>query len=201
MAQSGYTPISLYYSTTPSAAPTAGNLVNGELAINIKDGKLYYKDDTGTVKVIAGSGGSGVVAGSNTQIQFNNNGVFGASANLTWNGTTLGVTGALTASADSSFTSTGALLVSKGTNAQRPGSPADGMLRYNTDEDSFEGYIDGAWGGISGAQANGCIYENNIDITANYTLTAGKNGFSVGPITVASGVTVTVPSGQRWVVL
>jgi len=104
MAQSGYTPISLYYSTTPSAAPTAGNLVNGELAINIKDGKLYYKDDTGTVKVIAGSGGSGVVAGSNTQIQFNNNGVFGASANLTWNGTTLGVTGALTASADSSFT-------------------------------------------------------------------------------------------------
>jgi len=53
------------------------------------------------------------------------------------------------------------------------------MLRYNTDEDSFEGYIDGAWGGISGAQANGCIYENNVDITANYTLTAGKNGFSV----------------------
>lgn len=200
MAQAGFTPLSLYYSTTASAAPTAGNLVNGELAINITDGKLYYKDNTGTVKVIAGSGGSGVVAGSNTQIQFNNNGVFGASANLTWNGTQLSTTG-FTASSDSSFTSTGALLVSKGTNAQRPGSPADGMLRYNTDEDSFEGYIDGAWGGISGAQANGCIYENNVDITANYTLTAGKNGFSVGPITVAAGVTVTVPSGQRWVVL
>lgn len=200
MAQAGFTPLSLYYSTTASAAPTAGNLVNGELAINITDGKLYYKDNTGTVKVIAGSGGSGVVAGSNTQIQFNNNGVFGASANLTWNGTLLSTTG-FTASSDSSFTSTGALLVSKGTNAQRPGSPADGMLRYNTDEDSFEGYIDGAWGGISGAQANGCIYENNVDITANYTLTAGKNGFSVGPITVAAGVSVTVPSGQRWVVL
>lgn len=200
MAQAGFTPLSLYYSTTASAAPTAGNLVNGELAINITDGKLYYKDNTGTVKVIAGSGGSGVVAGSNTQIQFNNNGVFGASANLTWNGTLLSTTG-FTASFDSSFTSTGALLVSKGTNAQRPGSPADGMLRYNTDEDSFEGYIDGAWGGISGAQANGCIYENNVDITANYTLTAGKNGFSVGPITVAAGVSVTVPSGQRWVVL
>jgi len=53
MAQTNYTPVSLYYSTTASAAPTSGNLVNGELAINITDGKLYYKDNTGTVQVIA----------------------------------------------------------------------------------------------------------------------------------------------------
>ena len=53
MAQATYTPISLYYSTTASAAPTAGNLVNGELAINIIDGKLYYKDNVGVVKIIA----------------------------------------------------------------------------------------------------------------------------------------------------
>ena len=53
MAQATYTPISLYYSTTASAAPTAGNLVNGELAINIIDGKLYYKDNTGAVQIIA----------------------------------------------------------------------------------------------------------------------------------------------------
>jgi len=44
MAQTNYTPISLYYSTTAAAAPTAGNLVDGELAINTNDGKLYYKD-------------------------------------------------------------------------------------------------------------------------------------------------------------
>lgn len=93
MAQTGYTPISLYYSTTASQAPTAGNLANGELAINITDGKLYYKDNTGTVKVIAGSGGTGIVAGSNTQIQFNNNGVFGASSSLTWDGTKITTTG------------------------------------------------------------------------------------------------------------
>jgi hypothetical protein len=43
--------------------------------------------------------------------------------------------------------------------------------------------------------------ENNITISSNYTLTAGKNGFSVGPVTVATGVSVTVPSGQRWVVI
>jgi hypothetical protein len=52
MAQTGYTPISLYYSTTASAAPTAGNLANGELAININDGKLFYKDSGGSVQVI-----------------------------------------------------------------------------------------------------------------------------------------------------
>ena len=53
MAQATYTPISLYYSTTASAVPTAGNLVNGELAINIIDGKLYYKDNVGAVQIIA----------------------------------------------------------------------------------------------------------------------------------------------------
>ena len=58
MAQTGYTPISLYYSTTASAAPTSGNLVPGELAINTNDGKLYYKDSSGVVQVIASKDGS-----------------------------------------------------------------------------------------------------------------------------------------------
>lgn len=53
MAASGYTPISLYYSTTTTNVPTNTNLVNGELAINITDGKLFYKDNTGTVKTLA----------------------------------------------------------------------------------------------------------------------------------------------------
>jgi len=51
------------------------------------------------------------------------------------------------------------------------------------------------------AFSGGAIYENADDITANYSITAGKNAMSVGPITIASGVTVTVPSGQRWVIL
>lgn len=92
MAASGYTPISLYYSSTAGHIPVNTNLVNGELAINIADGKLFYKDSGGTVQVLAGAGGTGVVAGSNTQVQFNNNGVFGASSAFTWNGTTLAAT-------------------------------------------------------------------------------------------------------------
>ena len=65
MAQTGYTPIQLYYSTTASTAPLAANLANGELAINITDGKLFYKDNAAAVQVIgwktvpATAGGTG----------------------------------------------------------------------------------------------------------------------------------------------
>lgn len=45
------------------------------------------------------------------------------------------------------------------------------------------------------------LTENNTLISSNYTITTDANAMSVGPITVASGVTVTVPSGSRWVVL
>ena len=61
MAASNYTPISLYYSSTPSAVPSASNLVNGELALNIADGILYYKDAAGTVSQIVSGGGGGYV--------------------------------------------------------------------------------------------------------------------------------------------
>jgi hypothetical protein len=45
------------------------------------------------------------------------------------------------------------------------------------------------------------IVTNNTTISENYTMPTGANGFSVGPITVASGYVVTIPSGQRWVVI
>jgi len=48
--------------------------------------------------------------------------------------------------------------------------------------------------------ANNCIYENNQTITANYTMSSGKNGQSAGPITIANGVTVTIPTGSVWVI-
>ena len=64
MAQSGYAPISLYYSSTATNVPTAGNLVNGELAINIADGKLYYKNNSGTVTLLASSANASPVTTS-----------------------------------------------------------------------------------------------------------------------------------------
>ena len=59
-----------------------------------------------------------------------------------------------------------------------------------------------SWGTPSStASAGGVIWENGTTISSNYTLSSGTNGFSVGAITIASGVAVTVPSGKRWVVL
>ena len=99
------------------------------------------------------------------------------------------------------LTGTGSIELPTGSTAQRPGSPAAGMFRYNSTTAEFEGYTT-TWGSIGGgASAGGAIYENTDDITANYTITAGSNGMSVGPMTIAAGITVTVPSGQRWVIL
>ena len=53
MAATNYTPIYLYNSGTATNVPVNSNLGNGELAINYTDGKLFYKDNTGTVQVIA----------------------------------------------------------------------------------------------------------------------------------------------------
>lgn len=64
MAQTGYTPIQLYRTATASTTPSAGNLADGELAINTNDGRLFYKDNTGVVQIIASkTGASGDVVG------------------------------------------------------------------------------------------------------------------------------------------
>jgi hypothetical protein len=71
MAATGYTPISLYYSTTAASVPLAVNLVDGELAINITDGKLYYKNNSGVVTLLAQSGSASPV----TTISFGTTGL------------------------------------------------------------------------------------------------------------------------------
>lgn len=72
MAQTGYTPILIYSSSTAAAAPSASNLTNStlgsELAINITDGKLFYKDNANAIQVIAwkttptSAGGTGLTS-------------------------------------------------------------------------------------------------------------------------------------------
>jgi hypothetical protein len=102
------------------------------------------------------------------------------------------------------FSGTGTIRLPNGTTAERP-SPTAGMIRYNTTEASFEGYAAGAWGsiggGATGAGGDQVFYENELTVTTSYTLTTARNAMSTGPITIDSGVTVTVPTGQRWVIL
>jgi hypothetical protein len=114
---------------------------------------------------------------------------------------TLAVTGTSTFAGNSTYTGTGQVKLPAGSSAQRSGSPVNGMIRYNADLNSFEGYADGAWGGIGGAQAGGAINTNKDIAGVDYTISAGENGLSVGPITVSNGITITVTAGQRWVIL
>jgi len=135
-------------------------------------GDLYYNTSTNKMRVYDGSA---------------------------WNDAVVDTNGVVTKTS-----ATGSAELPSGTDGDRDGSPSAGYLRFNTTSTSFEGYDGSAWGAIGGgggASAGGVIYENSTSISEDYTLTTGTNGFSVGPITITSGFSVTVPSGQRWVVL
>jgi len=275
MSQSGYTPIQNYSSATASAVPLAANLVQGELAINTADGKLFYKDSSGVVQTMA-SKATGVVGGSNTQVQFNSSGALAGSASLTFNGTTLtaggfagpgtGLTGTATSlsiggnaatatSATSATTATTATNVAGGAANQIPyqtGSGATSFITAPTTASTSLTWNGSAftWGSAGAAvtvtndtstasnlyplfatatsgtvsavntsnakllykpstgdlQASQVVASNGIVVNSNtvaasYSIPSGSSAMSVGPITVASGQSVTVPSGSRWVIL
>jgi hypothetical protein len=175
MAQSGFTPILTYASNTPAAVPSAGNLTNSangsELAVNTNDKRLFTKD----------GGGAVVELGINP-------------SSLT--------TGVLSASADSSFTSTGALLISAGTTAERPAGTA-GKLRFNTNTSKFEGYNGTGWtsvgGGATGSGNDEAFVENDLDVTQSFTV--GQGGQATCTISIASPAVITQDNsfvaGQR----
>lgn len=100
---------------------------------------------------------------------------------------------------------TGSVDIPTGTTAERDGSPQTGYFRFNTSLGKYEGYNGTIWGsvggGATGGGADAIFIENDQAITSNYTIPATKNAMSTGPIAVNSGVTVTVSSGSRWVVI
>ena len=254
MAQSGFTPIQIYSSSTASNVPLAANLTNStqgaELAINIADGKLYYKDSGGVVQTLATkSATSGVFTSvtdsglTSTQLVFaGTGGLLSGTSSLTWDGTKLTVAG------NTVFNSTGAVVLPNGTTGQQPTGVA-GMLRFNSTTTQFEGYNGTTWSSVGGAAisndtatasnlyplfanatsgtaltvytsnakylykpstgdlqapqllANNGLVLNATTLVSSYTIPSGINASSIGPFTVPSGLSVTVPSGQRWVVL
>ena len=287
MAATGYTPIKLYYSTTAAAVPVNTNLADGELAINITDGKLYYKDNSGVVKLLASNatvapvttisfgstgltpstatsgavtvsgtlvvsnGGTGLTSLTSGRIPFGaGTSALGNSANLFWDNsnTRLGV-GTNAPAVTFAVSAVDAMLIPTGTTGQRP-TGATGYFRFNTTTTQFEGYNGTVWGTIGGGAAlsndtstasfeyplfaaatsgnpttiytsdakylykpstgelqayelnatNGLVL-NNATVSASYSIASGTNAMSVGPISVASGQSVTVATGQRWVVL
>lgn len=201
MSQAGFTPIQSYYSTTPGGVPTTANLAAGELAVNIADGKLFYKNSAGTaVRAIEQDSQSTYltsVAGTNTitaslapaLTAYKAGQVFRFVAAATNTGAvTLNVNGL------------GAKAVTKsGSSPLEVGDIAAGAaIQVTYDGTQFQ-LVSGAGGG--GAKAGGVFYENSTTLTSNYTLTTGKNAMMAGPLTVNSGVVLTIPSGQRLVIL
>jgi hypothetical protein len=256
MSQAGYTPISLYYSTTVAAVPTSGNLANGELGLNIADMKLYAKNSAGTVTLLASSSGasgtvSSVAVSGGTTGLTTSGGPITTSGTITLAGTLAianGGTGQTTASAAfnalSPITTTGDLIIGNGTNsATRLAIGSNGtVLQSNGSTASWVSFTSGAslsndtttatdlypmfaaatsgtpstvytsnakllykpsTGEFQASElvASNGIFVNNATVSASYTVASGYNAMSVGPITVASGQSVTVTSGQRWVVL
>lgn len=140
--------------------------------------------------------------GSNTQVQFNNNGALGGSPNLTWDGSNLQVGSqgdvrfgdsdnsnwvAFQGPATVPTNVTWTLPNADGTSGQFLATNGSGALSWSTVS--------------SPAKASGALIVNTTTVNESYTLPTGSNAFSVGPITVSSGYSVTVSSGQRWVVI
>jgi hypothetical protein len=121
---------------------------------------------------------------------------FDGTANVSWTTVEIGAVG--------QTATTGAALIPVGTEAQRP-SPVTGQFRFNSDLTKFEGYNGTAWGAVGGGATGGgadeIFIQNGQTVTTNYTIPATVNAMSTGPITINAGVTVTVSTGARYVVI
>ena len=176
---------STYGVTIKASGQTGVTVAAGQRALVVFNGTDY-------VQVGASAGGS------NTQVQFNNSGALSGSSNFTWDGTNvqIGATGALR------FGNTGntyyvALKGAAGTAANVTWTlpSADGTSGQVL---STNGSGTLSWAAASSVSP---FSFNTTTVSQNYTFGSGQNAISVGPITVSSGYSVTVPSGQRWVVI
>lgn len=320
MAATGYTPISLYYSSTATNVPLSTNLVAGELALNTADEKLYFKNSSGTVKLLASNTSSSATVSSVAQ-SFTGGIVSVAGSPITTSGTlaltvagtsggipyfssatTWATSGLLTANAlvlgggaGASPTSLGAGTTTTVLHGNASGAPTFGSVSLTADVSgtlpvasggtgvatttayavqcggttatgahqpvasvgttgqvltsngastlpTFQTIVSGATisndtatatyeyplyaaatsgtpvtiytsnakylykpstGDLQASQvasSNGLLL-NNATIATSYTIASGYNAMSTGPVTISGGVTVTVGSGSRYVVI
>jgi hypothetical protein len=173
MAQVGYTPIQLYYSSTTTNAPVAGNLAYGELAINITDGKLFYKDNANAIQVI-GWKTTPATAGGTGQTSY-------AVGDLVYADTT-------TTLAKLADVATGNALISGGVGV----APSYGKIGLTTHVSGTLPVANGGTG-LTSTPANGALDIGNGTGFTRTTLTAGTN------ITItnsAGGISIAAAGGS-----
>jgi hypothetical protein len=193
-------------SAVPNKVPLPADLEFGEIAINYQDGIIYYKKSDGTIAAIGGGG-----------IQY---------TRKTANYTALDKDGIIADTTAGSFTITlpasptvGSQVVivdgnNWGTNnltVGRNGSSIKNLtenlildiagisVQFIYDGTTWEVF---AQAGVLTANplTIGAIIQNETSVLTNQTILAGYNGQSVGPITVNTGIAVTVATGQVWLV-
>lgn len=112
--------------------------------------------------------------------------------------------GSSTGTVTYTFNGPGAIQVPVGPEVDRPAAGA-GKLRFNSTINKFEGHNGTSWssvgGGATGGGADEIFIENGQTVTSSYTIPAGKNAMTTGPVTIADGAVVTISDGSRWVIL
>ena len=173
--------------------------LKGVLSDETGSGAAVFATSPTLVSPALGTPASGVVTNLTGTASININGTVGAGTPATVAATTVSAT-SVTASGFVGTGATDAIKLPVGTTAQQP-TPATGMLRFNSTDTSFEGYDGAEWGAIGGSAANEGFSVNVNTVSADYTLATNSNAVSAGPMTINSGVTVTIPTGSRWVIV
>lgn len=173
----------------------SGNLTiasTGELVITSGAG-IYANGSLGTANQVLTTNGTSVYWANSS-----GGGGFTNGQSISVNNFVL--TGSFTA--NSSTGSAGQFLLSSNTSAYWQ-SVSLLSVYYSNGSLAFEATGTGVsgGGGATGSGGDQVFYENDITITTNYTISTNKNAMTAGPITINSGVTVTVPSGSVWTIV
>ena len=182
------------YLGTKTSDPTLDNDGNALLA-----GALYFNSVAETMKLYTGSAWvAAYVSGIASSVGFTPTGGIAATNVQT-------ALQELDTEKVTKTSSTGSAVVPASTQANRDASPAAGYFRFNTTVGKFEGHNGTTWGSVGGGATGGgadeVFVETATTVTANYTITSGKNALTAGPVTINSGVSITIPSGSVWTIV
>jgi hypothetical protein len=212
----------------------ADNAVTGAMIALGSDaaGDIMYYNGTDYVRLAKGTAAQALVMnggatapswGSGAVINNNANnrmitgsattGTLEGEANLTYDGTTVDIKNAGTASdvklycenSNAHYTSIKSAAHSAYTGGSwtltLPGTDGASGEFLTTNGSGVSSWAAVPAGAPTGGGTEKVFYENENSVDTNYTLTTNFNAVSAGPVTVASGVTVTIPAGQAWVIV
>ena len=186
--------VTMAVGSTPANNSRVTFTSSNTLPTGISAGVTYYvvKINSTTFNLSSTSGGS---ANVNTSSGYVGTISMVVASDVTFSTPTVNVPNNLT------FVGTGAVRIPVGTSVQQPGTPENGMIRYNSTNQYFEGYTNGNWsqiGATSSTTTNG-LWQNNLTISTTQAIASGYGGSSTGPITLVPTIapqtaTITIAS-------